>query len=214
MVTNNSGNQPALFTKGDLLAGTGGGSRPGVQAVGTDGFILSADSTQTQGLKWIPNPGSGGVITTAYAELNTLTKFDPANYTDTTNLPNSQGAQILSVTITPTSASNNLFVELYTSSIFNVNGLGNNTPYMVIACAQVSSNAIAAHQGITSNDGFILNGYLGKSFQAGTTSPMTIQFRAGGTQVLSTQTYIWVNGQAVSPGNWTTTFLRVTETSP
>ena len=46
-----------VTTKGDLIAGTGSGTVARL-GVGTNGYILSADSTQTTGLSWIAtNPG-------------------------------------------------------------------------------------------------------------------------------------------------------------
>lgn len=44
--------EKALYSaKGDLLIGTGSGARAKL-AVGTNGYVLTADSTQTTGLKW------------------------------------------------------------------------------------------------------------------------------------------------------------------
>lgn len=47
-----------VTTKGDLLAASGAGAITRV-AVGTDGFVLQADSTQTAGIKWASAPEAG-----------------------------------------------------------------------------------------------------------------------------------------------------------
>lgn len=47
-----------VTTKGDLIAGTGSGAVTRLGA-GTDGYVLTADSTQTSGLKWAAASGGG-----------------------------------------------------------------------------------------------------------------------------------------------------------
>lgn len=69
MTTNNSWNTPNLVNKGDLLGGKGSGSNPGVLTVGADGTVLTADSTQAEGVKWdVPVIGA----------LDTLTADSPS----------------------------------------------------------------------------------------------------------------------------------------
>lgn len=48
-----------VTTKGDILTFD---SNPARLAVGSNGQILSADSTQSTGLKWIAAPSSGGIV--------------------------------------------------------------------------------------------------------------------------------------------------------
>ncbi len=52
------GGTTTLTTKGDILTRTS--SALARLPVGTDGYILSADSAQTTGLNWIANTGGGG----------------------------------------------------------------------------------------------------------------------------------------------------------
>ena len=48
-----------LDTKGELLVGDGSGD-PSALSVGTNGYILTADSSEATGIKWAANAGSGG----------------------------------------------------------------------------------------------------------------------------------------------------------
>jgi len=65
-VAGGGGTTSPLTTKGDLYTFDTDNAR---LPVGSDGYILSADSTETTGLKWIPNSGGGsgsGGIAGAY----------------------------------------------------------------------------------------------------------------------------------------------------
>ena len=48
-----------LDTKGEILVGDGSGD-PTALSVGTNGYILTADSTEATGVKWAANAGGGG----------------------------------------------------------------------------------------------------------------------------------------------------------
>lgn len=58
---NNGGTGKTTYNKGDLLAGNAGASLASFP-VGANGTVLSADSSQTYGLKWVapPTGGAGG----------------------------------------------------------------------------------------------------------------------------------------------------------
>lgn len=72
VTTNNAINTPYQATKGDLLVGTGPNSstlpfqKPQILPVGPDGYLLSSDSTQTTGVKWVPG-GSGAEVSSFLA---------------------------------------------------------------------------------------------------------------------------------------------------
>ena len=85
--------------KGDLIAATADNT-PARLAVGTDGHVLTADSTAATGLKWAAAAGGGKVLQVVSATYSTNTTSASATYADTG----------LTATITPSSASSKVLV--------------------------------------------------------------------------------------------------------
>lgn len=67
-------------SRGDILANNG--SSNAAFPVATDGYILSSDSTQPFGLRWIPNSGGGGPVTVS-TEIN----LQPFNFATNDTTP-------------------------------------------------------------------------------------------------------------------------------
>jgi hypothetical protein len=73
----------AIDAKGDLIGGTGADTFSRL-AVGANGTVLTADSTETTGLKWATPSGGGGgkvlqVVTATYSTQTTATSTTPSD---------------------------------------------------------------------------------------------------------------------------------------
>lgn len=64
------GTGQSTYTKGDILASPGFNTLNKL-AVGTDGFVLTADAASTNGIKWAAAAGGGPTILTAYTTTDT-----------------------------------------------------------------------------------------------------------------------------------------------
>lgn len=85
--------------KGDLIGATAADT-PARLAVGTNGQVLTADSTASTGLKWATPASGGKVLQVVQGTSSTSTTIATTAYTDTT----------LSATITPSSATSKVLV--------------------------------------------------------------------------------------------------------
>jgi hypothetical protein len=89
--------QTPLTTKGDLFGFDTADARI---PIGTNGHILTADSTQSLGLKWAAPAGGGKVLQVVQATYATQTVITSTSYTDSG----------LSATITPSSATSKVLI--------------------------------------------------------------------------------------------------------
>jgi hypothetical protein len=99
--------------KGDLIGATAADT-PARLAVGTNGQVLTADSTAATGIKWATPAGGGKVLQVVYGSHSTETSVTSATYVDTG----------LTATITPSSATSKVLVIVaqYLSKSGNIEG--------------------------------------------------------------------------------------------
>ena len=95
-----------VTTKGDLVVATAADTLTRL-AAGTNGYVLTADSTESTGLKWNLS-ASSPILQIIHASTATQADTSSASYADTN----------LTATITPTSASSRILIILNQNGIY------------------------------------------------------------------------------------------------
>ena len=109
-----------IDAKGDLIVGTGADTFARL-AVGTNGHTLVADSSVSPtGLKWAAPASGGKIVQVVYGSTSTGASSSSTTYADTN----------LTASITPTSASNDVFVFVNQNGVLKSAGNSQNGIYI------------------------------------------------------------------------------------
>jgi hypothetical protein len=132
--------------KGDLIVGTAADTVSRL-AVGTNGYILTADSTVAEGIKWAAAAGGGKVLQVVEGTLTGFISTTSTTYADTG----------VSVSITPSSTSSKVLVFAVLSGV--AHSAGNVQNCVKIRLMRGTTNIFQAgdRTGIHSHTGSLLN---------------------------------------------------------
>jgi hypothetical protein len=174
-----------LTAKGALISAVSAGT-PTTLTVGTNGQVLTADSTTASGLKWAAPAGGGKVLQVVAANYSTQASSSTATFADTG----------LTATITPSSATSTILV------LVNQNGVQKRSSDTAVAIrlvrgattlAALDNEAAGTDSSANNNIGTVGTAYLDSPATTSATTYKT-QFNSGaGTASTRVQ-----NGSAVS----------------
>jgi hypothetical protein len=128
--------------KGDLISATAADT-PARLAVGTNGHVLTADSAEATGLKWVAPAAGGKVLQVLSAQKTDTFTLSSSTFTDITDL---------SVTITPSSASSKILVFM--------NVWGNGAPLNSWGGLRLVRGATAIGVGAAAGSRILVNGFM------------------------------------------------------
>jgi len=139
-------NPTIVDAKGDLLVGSAADTVARL-AVGTNDYVLTADSSATNGIKWAAAAGGGKVLQVVSTAKTDAFSTATAAFTDVTGL---------SVTITPTASTSKILV-LVTLNASARDGQGNSGARIVrdstdIFIGDTASNRVRVTTDISRND--------------------------------------------------------------
>lgn len=151
-------------------------------ADGSSGNVLATDSSGT--LSWVSN-STDKVMQVVYGSTTTYTSSAATIPYDDTIPQNTEGAEILTVSITPTNASNILYLE----GMFQIAASGGSSHIAVALFQDSTAGALACSYHYTISTNVLLLIPLVHKMTAGTTSATTFKVRVG-----ASSGSVYVNG--------------------
>jgi hypothetical protein len=139
-VFTNAGNavqKSTIDAKGDLLVGTADNT-VGRLAVGTNNYVLTADSNETSGMKWAALAAGGKVLQVVFTQVSGSRSTTSSSYVDVS------GA---TASITPSSASSKVLVIANCPGAYASNPSGGGTCYGFINTVRTSTQINEALSG-------------------------------------------------------------------
>jgi hypothetical protein len=132
--------------KGDLLVGLSAGTL-GKLSLGTDGNVLLADSTQTEGIKWGPSPSAGGTFECYNNDgvthaLGTVVIVDPSVDYGVKKTTSDGDPKVMAVAVEAVSAASS--GDYAQTGLLEVLVQGNVSRGMWLVCSTTSGRARAA----------------------------------------------------------------------
>jgi hypothetical protein len=132
----------AIDAKGDLVVGTGADTFSRL-AVGTNGYVLSANSAQATGLEWIAASGAPAIKQIVYASAVSTGSTTSTTFVDMTNM---------TATITPTSTSSKIIAFMYQGGYIEQSSTGTQSLMMnfnlVRTATQIHVQRVGIDQGL------------------------------------------------------------------
>jgi hypothetical protein len=184
------GIQPTIFdAKADLLTATANDT-PARLAVGTNGQVLTADSTAGTGLAWAAPAGGGKLLQLVSATTATSTNTNSATYADITGM---------SVTITPTSNTSKILIMWASNNESGISGYDDSVGYAFFQLLRGASALVTDQRanfsessGTGGNGRTLLNAFGFNYYDSpASTSSLTYKFQGKRQTVGGTQFCYW-----------------------